>query len=389
MRIGFDARILNSRRRTGIGVYAHNLVSSLASLYTDERFYLIYPSLGRREMSDWGYEAFPRLYLKGAMVPDSVREDRFYKLWLDIYLPLTIRRMRLDIFHGPANLVPSKGGAKKVVTVHDLSFIVAPEAAFDRSRPFLERFEKGVTAADAVIADSACTKRDLVRHCGVNAGKVTVIHLGVDPRFRVVEDEASRARWRSELGLPRDFILGPPSLHPRKNCLNLIRAYAVARKKGCCHALVLPGKDYGRNECYRLVDELGLQKHVLFPGYVDDNELVAMFNLAPVFVYPSLYEGFGLPLLEAMSCGCAVITSERGSIPEVVGDAAFYADPDRIEEIAGAIVLLLNDKALMESLRRKGLERVGRFSWERCARETHNVYDKLLDNSYGHFITAQ
>lgn len=379
MRIGFDARILNSRRRTGIGVYAHNLVSSLASLYTDERFYLVYPSLGRREMSGWGYEAFPRLYLKGAMVPDSVREDRFYKLWLDIYLPLAIRRMRLDIFHGPANLIPSKGGAKKVVTVHDLSFMVAPEAAFDCSRPFLERFEKGVTAADAVIADSACTKRDLVRHCDVNAGKVTVIHLGVDPRFRVVEDEPSRARWRLELGLPRDFILGPPSLHPRKNCLNLIRAYAMARDKGCRHFLVLPGKDYGRNECYKLVKERNLEDHVLFPGYVDADDLVALYNLASAFVYPSFYEGFGLPILEAMACGCPVIASRRGSISEVAGDAVFYVEPECIGGIARAIELVLGDGSLRQSMRGKGLERVRIFSWERCTRETYEIYSRLID----------
>ena len=378
VRVGFDARILNSRKRTGIGVYAHNLVSSLASLRADDRFFLIYPSLQDREMDGWGYEGFPNLSVRGAPVPDSVREDRFYRLWLDIYLPVAMRIMRLDIFHGLANLVPSAGRAKKVLTVHDLSFMVEPEAGLGCSRAFLERFRKSVRAADTIIADSQCTKEDLCRHCGVSAAGVHVVHLGVDPAFRIVEDEGARASMRSRLGLPSLFILGPPTLHPRKNGPNLIRAYAMARDHGVRHALVLPGKDYGWGECRRLVEELNIEEHVFFPGYVGDDDLVALYNLASVFVYPSLYEGFGLPLLEAMACGCPVIASDRGSIPEVAGDACLSVEPGRVDEIARALVRLVKDGDLRRSLSVKGLERARGFTWERCAMETHEVYEKVL-----------
>jgi glycosyltransferase involved in cell wall biosynthesis len=258
-----------------------------------------------------------------------------------------------------------------------LSFMLYPEAFNRPNARYLQHFTMlSVRRADRVIAVSESTKGDVVRLLGVAPEKVAVVYHGVENEFRPLDQGAEMDEFRARVRLPERFILCFGTLEPRKNLATLIAAYALLRKESRLpHKLVIAGgKGWRFEHVFAAVDEAGLQDDVLFPGYVPSDEQPMWYNAAEVFAYPSLYEGFGFPPLEALACGTPVVASNRSSLPEVVGDAGLLVDPLDAVELAEALRRVLTDGGLRQELVARGLARAQSFSWSRAARETVEVY---------------
>jgi len=374
MRIGYDARILATPQPTGIGHYTSQLLNSLSSCSTAHPLLLFFPRGGGAT----GLPGGPFESIRSP-IPDDLREDRFYRLWLDVYLPMMIRWKRIDLFHGPSFLIPKTRRARTVVTIYDLTHEKYPQWAPACSAEFAKRVREGVQRADAVIAPSEATRGDIRDVYGIDDQKIRVIYGGVDSCFRPIEDRSLLAAVRDRHRLPGHFVLSVLSLNPRKNLPGLLRAFSILKKSTRApHALVVAGKDYGGYDVLRDAEKMGMSDNFIFLNYFPEEDLPMLYNLAEIFVFPSLYEGFGLPPLEAMACGRPVIASRAGSLPEVLGDAALYCDPGDPADIAARIADLVSSDKEKNELRRRGLAQAAKYSWDDCARSTLRLYEELL-----------
>lgn len=292
-----------------------------------------------------------------------------------------IARLSLDLLHSPDFIPPRWGCRRSLITVHDLAFWRYPQFLTPDSRRYYNgQIEWAVRQARAISADSHATKADLVNLLAVPADKVTVIHLGHDERFSVWPSDKV-ATILARLGLRPGYILCVGTFEPRKNMPGLVRAYAQMRD---APPLVLVGhKGWLFADTLKLIRDLNLEQQVQFFENLSAADLPAVYNGAGVFALPSHYEGFGFPVLEAMGCGVPCVIANRASLPEIAGEAALAVDPDDVDELAHALTRALTDTALRETLRRAGLERVKRFSWETTARETLALYNRVLDGETG------
>jgi glycosyltransferase involved in cell wall biosynthesis len=314
-----------------------------------------------------------------------------YPLWEQAMLPVWIRQDRLDLLHCPVNTAPvaMPKGVRLIVTIHDVMFLL-PDSLLEASRVLRQRlgnfYRKTVALltagrAERVITVSEFSKREIAEHLGIPSNRIRVVHEGVDAEFDSMVERATLTR---ELGCddlfdsPFVFVLG--SGDPRKNTLGVIRAYAsIYRDLPEKEKLVIAGlRDWRSSRAYKLAREMGIETKVRFASYVSEATLVWLYRNARCFVYPSKYEGFGFPVLEAMACGTPVITSNCTSIPEIAGDAAILVDPRSSESISGALVRLLQDEVLRSELIRKGRERVLNFGWENTVQNTLAVYESVL-----------
>jgi glycosyltransferase involved in cell wall biosynthesis len=265
-----------------------------------------------------------------------------------------------------------------VVTVHDLGYLHYPEAHRLLDRFYLDLSTRyNARAATHLIADSAATKRDLIERYGIGPSKITVVYPGYDVAiFQPVKDEGIIEAVKARYDIIGDYILFVGTLQPRKNLTRLIEAFSNIRYPISNIQLVIAGKKgWLYEQIFRQVKELGLEGEVVFTGYVPAGDLPALLSGARLFVFPSLYEGFGLPVLEAMSCGTPVVCSNASSLPEVAGDAAVLVDPLDVEDLAMAMERVLSDEELRAELIERGFEQARKFSWERCARETLDVLE--------------
>ena len=302
-------------------------------------------------------------------------------LWEQTRLALLSRG--LDLLHGLAYASPLAAACPTVVTVHDLSFIRYPEAF----RPFHRIYLRWITLASTrraahVIAVSESTRRDVINFCGVPAGRVTVVPNGVTGDFRPAAP-CEVLSFRRRRGLPERFILFVGTLEPRKNLVRLIHAYgdwcAARRTAGAPPKLVIAGgRGWFYHQIFAHVVERGLDSQVLFPGYLPCDELPWWYRAADLFIYPSLFEGFGLPVLEAMACGTPTITSATSSLPEVAGEAALLVNAEDPRALATAIDRVLGDPVLAAELSRRGVARAAEFTWARTASATASLYRTLL-----------
>jgi glycosyltransferase involved in cell wall biosynthesis len=372
-RIGINAHLLaqeESHRRAGISRYIHNL---LLHLYrTDpESDYTVF--LNNRCTLTLPYRQ------RHSRLP--TRNPWWRIFWEQCVQPLEVRTAGIQLLHSPVNVQPLFLPCGSVVTVMDLSFMVFPETLRTPQRFYQRVFTRwSAQRANHLIAISNRTARDLNQFFAVPADRVSVVFPGVDTAHRPIKDEAKINHFRQRHSLPERFILFIGTLEPRKNLLTLLEAYAEFRRQTHTgHKLVLggaPGWFY--QPVLAAVEDLGLGTDVMFPGFIPDDELPLWYNAADVFVYPSLYEGFGLPPLEAMACGTPVIVSSASSLPEVVGDAALLASPHKPEEWAMALSSLCNDAGLRNALATRGPQRAQQFSWKRTARETAKVYRTVI-----------
>jgi glycosyltransferase involved in cell wall biosynthesis len=307
------------------------------------------------------------------------------KMWrLQLLLPMRPMRIAADIFHGADTLLPALS-IPSIVTIHDLTARLYPEHHTHLHR-WYERFAVPIFTrrAHAVITDSASTRQDLMRILPVPAEKIKVVHLGVDhTRFQPHPPAQARARIQAALGIDQPYFLAVGTREPRKNLAVLLHAYALllGRLGTRTPQLVLTGaKGWGHDAASSLAQSHELQGRVLLPGYVSDDLLPDLYAGASAFVYPSLYEGFGLPILEAMACGVPVITSNTSSMPEVAEGAALLVTPSDVEAIAAAMHRIFEDDALALHLRNSGRQRAQRFTWQRTAHETLQVYADVLES---------
>lgn len=301
-------------------------------------------------------------------------------LWEQMVLPIDLARLRPDLLHAPAYVAPLNSPCRSVVTFHDLSFFAMPAAFNRQNRLYLQTFSRmSAKNAQRIIAVSEFTRQELGRWLGVDSHRVDVVHNAVDEHFRPEPDGERLRHFRTAKGLPDRFVLCLGTLEPRKNVATLVRAYAQARRRGVTEPLVLAGgRGWGDLDLRALVEQLDLREVVRPVGFVSMDEQPLWYNAASLFAYPSRYEGFGFPALEAMACGTPVIAANRTSLPEVVGDAGILVDPDDVDALAEALVMALRNDDLRHELAVRGRERSQRFSWEAAARATMQTYCKSL-----------
>ncbi len=303
-------------------------------------------------------------------------------LWENCVLPIQAFRQKLDILHVPAFGIPLfRSGARRiVVTIHDLIGVVFPEHLSLSSRfywskwlPYVNRY------ADLIIADSECTKSDIIRCMRLDPQKIRVIPLAVDETFSLQKGEHEIIRICSKYSIQRPFVFFLGNVEPRKNLPKLIRAFKQLKlERKIEHHLVIGGsRSWHYPELVESCKKSGVMEYVKFIDYVEENDLSALYQASDLFVFPSLYEGFGLPILEAMASGVPVITSNISSMPEVGGNAVYYVNPYSEEEIAKAIYDVLSNRNVWQELRSKGFERVRQFSWRKTAEKTQQVFEEL------------
>lgn len=269
-------------------------------------------------------------------------------------------------------------GLKTIVTIYDMTTFLFPEYHTEETQAIQrEKYRFAQDHADAVIAISESTKQDIIRFLGIEAERIHVVYAGVTPEFRLLPEELVQktvVKWQLA---PQSYILHVGTIEPRKNLVRLIEAYEVVWRKRplTTPKLVLAGAaGWFFKEVFATIEKLGLEEQVIYVGRVDDADLPALYNGALFLAYPSLYEGFGMPPLEAMACGIPVLTSNGSSLPEVVGEAGVYVEPEDVESIAAGLLLLVEDASLRQELANRGLERAKLFNWQRAAAETTAVY---------------
>jgi glycosyltransferase involved in cell wall biosynthesis len=372
-RIGLNAHLLSRQgtyRSAGVSRYIAKLLAHLPDVDAASEYVAF--------LSDAGLTA-PRWHC--SVSPWVAASPSARIVWEQVCQPLAARRQRLDLLHAPVNVGPMVTACPLVVTVHDLSFVRYPQMFTRARQTYLQRFTRWTLArAQAVIADSASTRRDLIALLGAPEERVVVVHAGIDEELAPVTDEDALESFRRRHDLPREMILFLGTLEPRKNIPTLIEAYGQLYRAGrVAHTLVIAGgKGWLYDEVYATVERLGLQDAVRFAGYVAAEELPLWYSAADLFCYPSFYEGFGLPPLEAMACGIPVVCSNASSLPEVVGDAGILLPPQEPGAWAGMLAHVLDNPPLQADLRERGLRRAHQLTWETAARRTLDVYHSVL-----------
>lgn len=367
--------ITQDYRNAGVSRYIKGITSHLPLVSGSEE-YVLYTN---QHVRSWPGVEGPRLHLRSTALPTTSPVVRI--LWEQTLLPVICAGHQIDLLHAPLNVQPVGCPVPVVLTIHDLTFIQYP----DRFNPLKQRYLATLTRFSArraarILADSKATKKDVEHAFGIDPEKVQVVYPGVDPDFRPYGPEDAQHRellasFRAKHGLPQHFILYLGTLEPRKNVDRLVAAYAEIVDAGLPHALVLAGgKGWHYEAIFAAVERYGLEKRVIFPGYVSRDEQPLWYTASDLFVYPSLYEGFGLPPLEALACGVPVITSNTSSLPEAVGSAGITVDPTDVPALVHAMMTVLTDQQRASQMRRAGVAHAASFTWQAAAESAVKTY---------------
>lgn len=371
MRVGLNARLAGtgrSFRRAGVSRYIASLIDHLpAALEPGDELVIV-----GQPPSDAEERPSP--------IDQAMRHPAARIAWEQTVLPVLARRGRWDLLHSPVNVAPLIPAVPSVVTVHDLAFLVEPDTMPAGRRRYLTALTAhSVRRAARVIAVSAATRRDLERWFNVSPERVTVTPLATGPRFHP-PDEADLLGFRRGNAIDRPYILSVGTREPRKNGALLVRAFAALSRE-IPHDLVMVGPaGWLGEELDQTLGALGpaVRERVRLTGFVADDDLPLWYGAADAFAYPARYEGFGLPVLEAMACGVPVVTSNVSSLPEVAGDAALLVDPDDAGALADALRQIVTDPVFADALRARGIARASAFSWAKTARLTVDAYRAAL-----------
>jgi len=359
--VAIDARLADYRIG-GIAQYTIQLARGLAGLEAPERFTLL-------------RSARPKI---AADTVDGVAAARLltppHHPLEQLALPVELLRVRPDVLHSPDFIPPLRRSCRSVITVHDLGFLHYPCTLTGASRRYYSQIGRAVRSADRIIAVSECTRDDLLQLVQADPGKIDVVFEAADPSFTPVESDAALAAARRRLGVERPYLLFVGSFEPRKNLVGLLEAFALVRREQDVELALVGHKGWLYEPMFDRLNTLGLESVVRIVEDVRSHELPAIYSAARALAFPSLYEGFGLPALEAMVCGCPVVASDRGALPELVGQAGLLAPPEEPSALADALRRVLTDEHLRADLAGRGLERARMFSWSRAAHETLAVY---------------
>lgn len=361
----------------GIGRYTRELVSALSEIDHENRYLLVCPRNSRgKQVGNWPPNFKPHIL--------PISQWLATVLWhrLRAPLPLDLFTGPVDIFHSPDFVLPPLRHGKTILTVHDLSFLRYPECFEPSLVKYLRRLvPRSVGHASLVLADSESTKRDLVELMKVPAQKIEVLYAGVNSTFIPISDERFLAAVLKKYFIEAPFLLFVGTIEPRKNLERLLQSYSRLHvEEGIQQHLLLAGElGWLYADLFQEVQRLKLENSVRFLGYVPDDELPVLMSLADLFVFPSLYEGFGLPPLEAMACGTPVVASNTSSLIEILGDAALLVDPARVDLLAEAIYQALTNTGQRQSMVAKGLDRAKKFTWSRAARTLLLLYEQVAE----------
>lgn len=377
MHVGLNAHLLSfapTYRGAGISRYIRNLITHMALADSELRLTVF---LGdRRIPSDWASSNVVTPVV--SHLPTAKPALRI--LWEQLIQPFEVHRRRISVLHSMGYVKPIACRCPSIVTVYDLSFLRYPDAFNRPNQLYLSLLTRhSVRTADRIIAISLSTKRDLVELLNVPGERVEVVYPGVEECFRPIRDDTVLDEFRRRNHVPDRFVLFFGTLEPRKGADKLLEAFAMLKREtGLPHSLVLGGaKGWLYDRIFARVRELDLGQSVFFTGYVPQEEQPLWYNCADLFVYPSIYEGFGFPPLEAMSCGTPVITTAVSSLPEVVGDAAVLVEPGQTQALCRAMAEVLSDERRRADMVERGLVRAKRFSWSEAARFTLNLYQAV------------
>lgn len=377
MRLGLDVTAAVAQG-AGIGRYTRELLRALATTDPDNHYRLFFASRTRPY-------PLPPLPPNFSVTALPIHDIWLARLWQRARLPLPVETFigPVDVFHSPDfTLPPVRRGTRTLLTVHDLSFVRDPGSAAPGLLAYLNAVvPRSVARADHVLADSQATKDDLIELYRVPAEKITVLYSGVEAAFRPVTDATQLATVRARYGLGEaPFILAVGTLQPRKNYVRLLQAFAELAFQSSLinlQLVIVGGKGWLYDSIFAEVERLGLRDRVIFPGFVADADLPALYSAARVLAYPSLYEGFGLPMLEAMACGTPVVASTASCLPEVAGDAALLVPPTDVPALAEALGRAVTDEAVRADLIAKGFARARAFTWDRSAGQLLALYRRL------------
>lgn len=377
MKVGIDIRTLMDARYSGVSEYTFNLVEEILKLDKND-YRLFYNCFG--DCLNIPEFAGGKVKVVKYNYPNKILNYLFFKFF---NYPKIDKELEADVFFMPhINFIGKSKAAKSLITIHDLSFLKYPEF-FSWRKNFWHRMinvKKLIKRFNRVVAVSKNTKQDIVELCGINPDKVEVIYSGIGKEFKQMDaNEKKLAEVRDKYKLPEKFILYLGTLEPRKNVDGIIKAYnklrADNRELQDYKLVIAGGKGWKFDKIYKEWERSEFKNDVNFLGYVDSKDKVYLYNLANVFVYPSFYEGFGFPPLEAMACGLPVVVSYAASLPEVAGDAALMVDPYNINDIAKAMAEILADESLKNKLIERGLARAKNFSWEKTAKEYLKIFN--------------
>lgn len=365
MHIALDGRLADYSHG-GIAQYTIQLSRALASLDVPEHFTLLRSARPRVQAEAVGDMSSARLF-----TPPHHRFEQ-------VTLPLELLRLRPDVLHSTDFIPPFRRTCRSVITVHDLGFLRYPETITEQSRGYYAQIGRAVESADRIIAVSNCTRSDLEELLQADPSKIDVVLEAAAPSFGPVHSEPELAEARRLLGVDRPYLLFVGSFEPRKNLVTLLEALALVRREVDVQLALVGRRGWLYEPIFRRLDELGLQDHVKVLEDFSHADLPPIYSAAAALAFPSLYEGFGLPALEAMACGCPVVASDRGSLPEIVGEAGSLAPAEDAQALATALLRVLADDGWRNELVRRGLQRARSFSWRRTAEETLAVYRRAF-----------
>lgn len=373
MNVAIDARLLAYRR--GMGNFVCNLLMELAKLPGDERYILYVDDVRAGEHAPQD----PRFTVRKL-------SPKIYPLWEQISLPLALARDRPDILHCPANTAPLflPKRLKLILTIHDVMYLL-PASVLPRTPSLYQRAGRlyyrrmaphAAKRAARIMTVSENSKRDITEIMHIPCEKIQVVYGAGNAICRRFDDPSPVVEVKRRYSIDGRYIFALGALDPRKNTIGVLRSFARLKQLSALPVqLVLAGlSPEAKSKFHVLGSKLGLDGQVILLGFVSEQELAALYNGADVFVYPSLYEGFGMPVLEAFACGAPVVTSSTGSIPEVAGNAALFVDPHNPDEIAAAILRIISDTVLRARMMKMGLEQAGRFSWVNTTKQVLDVY---------------
>lgn len=372
MKIAIDARGANWYNGTGIGTYTSEILKYIIKNHK-ENFYHIY----------WSGSNYDKLQKENTkIIMASKKQHRFFEQY---YFPVNLRREKIDIYHIPQNGIGISENieCKKIVTIHDLIPYILPETVGKGYlSKFLKEMPKIISSVDGIITVSNCSKKDILKFFPVmDENKIFVTPLAADSKYRPLNKDKCMHEISINYNIKNPFILYIGGFSPRKNVSSLITAFSKIHKKlDKNYDLVIVGSNKDDSDMLKeLSSNLNIDKNIKFTGFVAEKMMPIFYNACDIFIYPSLYEGFGLPPLEAMSCGTPVIASNISSIPEVVEEGGILINPLDMENFMYSIEALINDITIREDLSSKALKQAAKFSWEKTSERTIEVYNKILN----------
>ncbi|WP_446898274.1 glycosyltransferase family 4 protein [Clostridium sp. LBM24168] len=373
MRIGIDGRAAKWYRGTGIGTYTYQLINCLNKIDRINNYTLFMPEECRFEMT-----------LRKNFQLNDTKDNKKDNFWDDINTPNILKDEKIQLYHIPQNGVglPYTKNCKFIITLHDVIPYRMPETVSDRYlRLFSEYIPKIIPKCDGIITVSNFSKSDIMKAFDFPEDKIYVTPLASEDIYKPLDKRISKYIAKNYYSIEGDFILYVGGFSPRKNIIGAIESFKKflsLYKKPI--TLVIAGNKGKSYSIYRkCTEKLNIQDKVIFPGFISINHLPYIYNASKLFLYPSFYEGFGLPTIEAMACGTPVITSNRTSMPEVVGKSALLIDPENHEDLCNAMLNILSDSKLYVNLVKSGLHRSSQFSWKKTAEHTLNIYNKIIN----------